>query len=73
MNQDDDSQSTRTIDLANLKVSLDVYCLMLPNNDYDDDDDVNEDGNDDIFNKKNSLEQLHFPIINNSTTQSMSV
>lgn len=72
MNQDDDNQSSKIIDLTNLKISLDVYCLMLPNNDYDDDD-VDDDGNDDIFNKKNSSEQLHFSTINNSTTQSTSV
>lgn len=70
MNQDDDGKSSENIDFTNLKVSLDVYCLMLPNNEYDDDDD---DGNDNIFNKNNSSEQLHFPIIINSTTQSESV
>lgn len=72
INQDDDCKSAINIDFANLKVSLDVYCLMLPNNEYDDDDD-DDDENDDIFNKNNSSEQLHFPIISNSTTQSTSV
>lgn len=66
MNQDIDIESIKNVNFKDLKVSLDVYCLMLPNNDYDDDDDDNEDN--DRFSKTNSSEQLHFPVITKSTT-----
>lgn len=64
MNQDNDNESIENVNFKDLKVSLDVYCLMLPNNDYDDDDD---DDNGDKFSKTNSSEQLHFPITTKPT------
>lgn len=66
MNQDNDNESIKNVNFKDLKVSLDVYCLMLPNNDFDDDDDDNEHNN--KFSKRNSSEQLHFPITTKSTT-----
>jgi len=54
------------MDFSALKVSLDVYCLMLPINVYDDDDD-DDDDEIDRYTTMNSSEQLHFPINNKST------
>lgn len=65
ISQNNENESTRNMSLSDLKVSLDVYCLILPNN-YDDNDDDGEDIN--TFIKRNSSEQLHFPINSNSTT-----
>lgn len=64
--EDNAIEYSHNMDLSGLKVSLDVYCLMLPNNnDYDDDDEYE----DDRFNQKNSSEKLHLSIINNSPTR----
>lgn len=52
---------------TDLKVSIDVYCFMLPNYNDDDDDDY-----DDRFNETYNLEQPHFPI-NNATIQPLLV
>lgn len=64
VSQDNDDETSKNMDFSNIKVSLDVYCLMLPINVYDDDDD-----DDDEIDKytMNSSEQLHFPINNKST------
>lgn len=64
MNQDDNTEPIKNENFKDLKISLDVYCLMLPNNDIDDDDDEENDRH----NKINSPEQLHFPITTKSTT-----
>lgn len=53
----DEDGPNSSMDLANIKVSLDVYCLMLSNDDDDDDDE------DDKFHKNSDLNQTHFPII----------
>lgn len=66
MSQNKENASTKHVNLNDLKVSLDVYCLILPNNYYDDNDDDGEDIN--TFNKGNSSEQLHFPFNSSSTT-----
>lgn len=65
MNHDNDNETSKNMDFSDLKVSLDVYCLMLPINVYDDDDD--EDDEIDRYTTMNSSEQLHFPINNKST------
>lgn len=65
LSQDNDNETSRNIDFNNLKVSLDVYCLMLPMNIYDDDDD--DDDEMDRYTSMNSSEQLHFPINSKST------
>jgi len=52
------------VDFADLKITLDVYCLMLPNP-----NDVNSDhgyGLDDSYSRTNSSEQLLFPKSNKS-------
>jgi len=66
LNQDNDNDTSKNMDFSDLKVSLDVYCLMLPINVYDDDDDDDEEM--DRYTTMNSSEQLHFPINNKSTT-----
>lgn len=71
MSQNNENESTRNMNLSDLKVSLDVYCLILPNNYYDDNDDDSEDIN--TFNKGNSSEQLHFPIHSSSTTLTLTL
>ncbi|VVC33882.1 Hypothetical protein CINCED_3A021397 [Cinara cedri] len=69
LNQDVESESIRSLNLSNVKVSLDVYCLMLPNNDYDYDCDDEEDNDDDRYYQRSYSDKLHFPIINNSLKQ----
>lgn len=64
LSQDNDKETSKYMDFSNSKVSLDVYCLMLPINVYDDDDDDDEI---DRYTTMNSSEQLHFPINNKST------
>lgn len=63
MNHGNENESTRNLDLTNLKVSLEVHCLVTPYHDCDESDDEDDY---DIFNKTISLEQLHFPINSNS-------
>lgn len=65
LTEDNEIEDIQNMDLSDLKVSLDVYCLMLPNNDYDDDDEYENDR----FNKKNRSEKLHLSIINNTPTR----
>lgn len=65
LNHDNDNETSKNMDFSDLKVSLDVYCLMLPINVYDDDDD--DDDEIDRYTTMNSTEQLHFPINNKST------
>lgn len=69
MNQDAENESITKLNLNNIKVSLDVYCLMLPNNDYEYDCDDEEDNNDDKYYQMSSSEKLHFPITSNSALQ----
>jgi len=59
------------MDFSDLKVSLDVYCLMLPINVYDDDDADDDDDEVDRYTTMNSSEQLHFPKNNKSTISSL--
>lgn len=68
MNQDAKNESTRNLNLNNVKVSLDVYCLMLPNNDYEYDceDDEEEDNNVDTYYQPSCSEKMHFPISNST-------
>lgn len=65
MNHYNDNESTRDLNLTNLKVSLDVQCLVTPYHDYYESD---EEDDYDTFNKTISLEELNFPINNDSIT-----
>lgn len=73
MNKDAENEFTRNLNLNNVKVSLDVYCLMLPNNDYeydcdvdDDEEEEEEDNNVDTYYQPSSSDRIHFPITSNS-------
>lgn len=57
------------MNFTDVKVSLDVFCLFLPNNDYDDYDT----DDDDKFNDMNSSEQLYYYSSSTTTLQSASV
>lgn len=69
MNQKNENESIENTNFTDLKVSIDVYCFMLPNYSDDDDDDDEEDR----FNETNNYDPPHFPISNDTTLQSLLV
>lgn len=65
ISQNYEYESAKSMNFTDVKVSLDVNCLFLPNNDYDDYDT----DDDDRFNT-NSSEQLYFYSSSTTTLQS---